>query len=143
MDFIKDAVKFISLIKTIILAILKKIKNKEEGFINGIVVMVIYMKENFKTVKEMEKVYFYGPMEADMKVFSKMVYKMVLGLCIEKMEVNNMKEIGQMECSMVREYNISRQDKYIVVILSKINFMGKVLFIRKIQLLRGHGNRTN
>ena len=73
---------------------LKGTKNKEGAFINGKDQMKIYIKVNFKIAKEMEKGYFFGVMAVDIKAILNKEYKMDLELCIEKMEVKNMKGIG-------------------------------------------------
>jgi hypothetical protein len=94
MDIFKVEDSFILTVEIIILDNSEEIKNKEEEFINGLEKMLILMKENSKTAKETERVFFGGQMVVDIKVISKMEFNLVMVLCIAKIIKNNIKEIG-------------------------------------------------
>lgn len=84
------------------------IKNKEEVFILGLARKATFIKESSKEGKEMEEELSGGQMAAGTREISEMECK-VAGACFsERADTCSMKAIGIMECSMVKELNISR-----------------------------------
>ena len=49
-----------------------------------------------------------GLMEVGIRVSSEMGFRVVLVLCSVRVEIVNMKDIGTMACSMVKEFNFSK-----------------------------------
>ena len=81
----------------------------EEVCINGQENNLIYMKVSLWKEKEMEEAHFGGQMEAGMKDSLEMEYKVVMVSYIEMEELWNMKVLGIMVCSMVKELNILKK----------------------------------
>jgi len=124
---------FILQVEIIIWVNLSSTKKMEGGCINGLANNPIYMKVNFKKVKEMAGERFGGQMEAGMKDSLEMEFKVVMEYCIEKEDIKNMKDLGIMECLTGKELNILKMVKDIKGLSSKINFMEKGYFTKTIQ----------
>ena len=81
----------------------------------------------------MEEEHSGGLMVVGMKVNSEMEYKVGREHCIEKEDINNMRDIGIMECSMEREFSISRMVNDMKEHLKKINSMEMEYSTNRIQ----------
>ena len=87
----------------------------------------------------MEEEHFGGLMVVGMKVNLDKVYKVDMVLYLGKEGINNIKDLGIMECLMEKEFNILKMDNALKVHLNKINFMEMVYFIKMILLFMEFG----
>ena len=114
-----------------------------EDYISGLANNRIFMKDNFKKAKEMEEGRFGGQMVAGIRVSSEMEYKVDMGFYIEKEAIKNIKDHGTMVCLTVKALSISRMEKDMKGLSNKINFMGRVFFIKMTRLFMEFGRITN
>lgn len=91
-----------------------------------------YMKVNLKVEKDMAEVLFGGLMEVGMKASSNKECKVDMDAYIEKEEINNMKVLGIMECSMVKVFNFLKMVNVLKVHSNKINSMVMEFFTKMI-----------
>ena len=79
--------------------------------------------------KEMEEVSLFGMMDRGIRGILLMGCSMDMAHFIERMTSKNIKVIGKMAHSLVREFNISKMAKNFKDNLNKINFMEMEYFL--------------
>lgn len=143
MDSLKVWENYILPAGTIISESLNLIRKMEGVYINGQESSQIYMKESSWREKEMVVELSGGQMGAGMKDSLEMVFKVVMVHFIEKVDINNMKDLGTTECLMVKAPSSSKTDKNMKEHSKKINSMDKVSSTKMIQLSMESGKITS
>lgn len=133
-----------TLLQAIIMLVNSNLTRKKAGvFIDGQARSQIFMRENSRQVKEMEEELSGGLMAAGMKEISKMVFNVVLELCIVKADTRSTREFGKTECSMEKEFNTLKMDSVIKGTLSRINSTVMVYFTKMTQSFTVYGGTTS
>jgi len=132
MDNYKVMGNYILPLEIIMLENSNLIKNKGEVYIDGQVNSLISMKENSNLVKEMAGEHFGGRMVVGMKETLKMEFNVVKVPFTDKAVIKSIKEVGKMECLMVKVSNILIMVKAMKATLRKISFMVMVCSIKMI-----------
>ena len=119
------------------------IKNKAAEYIIGLEKKVMCMKDNLKLEKETEKEHSGGVTEAGMKDNLETEFNLDGEFYIERVDIDNMKEIGIMVCSMEKVFNTLKMDKDMKELLNKINSTDRVYSIKMIRLFMEYGKIIN
>ncbi len=94
----------------------------EEAYTDGMENNIIYIKDNLNQGEEMGEALFGGKMDPNIAANFQMGNKLVLEYYIELAIIFNMKEVGLMECSMEKGYNILKMDRGMKDSLNKTSF---------------------
>lgn len=108
------------------------IKKKVEVRIIGRENNLTCIKDSLREENETEGELFGGQMEVGTKVISKMECKVASEYCIDKVEINNIREYGTMVCSMVKEFNTLTTAKDTKAVSNKTSSMEMVYFTKMI-----------